>query len=233
MMTTFYNSKTIDDIKQCFDRKDDIYQVDIYGETPLSFHCGEGNTEIVEFMLTFNEDVRNQINLPDQEMPPLHNACYGGHMDIFDILISHGADLELKTDHQSTPLMFACLDDDQTDIIDKLLTLNVNVNAINSEGENVLFYTRSLDTLHKLYVYGIDINHQDNNGNTPLISAVRAFKSKKFVQCLIDYGANINIVNNEGYSAVYYAMKYPSQGSDDKMATLLFNAGADIPIQYM
>ncbi|MGM0519805.1 MAG: ankyrin repeat domain-containing protein [Campylobacterota bacterium] len=62
--------------------------------------------------------VRNNIGKFNQnqngqyDFPLLHRACYLGHLEIIELLIDNGADLEIEDEHKNTPL-FSVIDNCQ------------------------------------------------------------------------------------------------------------------------
>jgi ankyrin repeat protein len=55
---------------------------------------------------------------------------------------------------------------------------------------------------------GADLNIQDMNGNTPLLSATISYVNKPTIKHLIDAGSDVNIRNKEGCSFLFYAILY-------------------------
>lgn len=68
----------------------------------------------------------------------------------------------------------------------------------------------------------LDINGRDALGNTPLI-ACSHWNMKNAMKRLIEMGADLNAINNEGYGAMIYASEY----SDPESVRILLAAGAD------
>ena len=69
---------------------------------------------------------------------------------------------------------------------------------------------------------GLDINCQDEEGDTPLIIAVRK-EDKEWVQLLLDRGAEVNAQNNEGNTALHVV----AWDEDTSIALLLLDRDAD------
>jgi serine/threonine-protein phosphatase 6 regulatory ankyrin repeat subunit B len=88
----------------------------------------------------------------------------------------------------------------------------------------------NLKKVKELLVKGAITNSQDNRGNTPLMLAVKNCDSIKncyiIVMCLLNYGADPNIRNNDGDTPLYRACE-----SDYTIVKMLFAHGADHNIQ--
>ena len=119
----------------------------------------------------------------------LHNASFENHPDIVELLLDHGADIEMLTSpdqmrpsykpfFQSTPLMKACR-------------------------------FRSLSTVKLLLDRGANVHAKDSNGDTPLHEACRTGDSTDeknvVVEELLAYGADPNVKNNNGVTPLDYA----------------------------
>ena len=140
-------------------------------------------------------------NIDKNGLSPLYYAYINKRFELFDLLIQNGAD----------------------------------INITNSLGQNLLYevnaYYKSdlkkMDNILKKYKFlinkGINVNHIDNNGNTPILYLAKAqinYKSscKKFknteiiknklflpiIELLIDNGADVNISDKDGNTILYY-----------------------------
>ncbi|XP_076035192.1 serine/threonine-protein kinase TNNI3K-like isoform X2 [Oratosquilla oratoria] len=91
-----------------------LLKENLWGETPLHAACTSGaSIELVQFLLNQDATFINYQS-PDGHTP-LHSACYHGHFRIVQLLVNHGADINIparefstsdKKDDQ-TPLMWA------------------------------------------------------------------------------------------------------------------------------
>ena len=74
--------------------------------------------------------------------------------------------------------------------------------------------------------YGANINFQDENGETPLMHAVKNGK-KEVVNILISLKADVNILDNQGYTALTNTLAY---NEDLDIGNSLIAHGADVNI---
>lgn len=228
-------AQTASDVHDCLQRGDSIEHRDFKGRTPFIHHCKCNNIEVVRTLLKYECDVtavykeknglmfacgnghsellrlllqqKSILALIDTAITfttPLIAAIEHGHTDIFDILIEFGANPNVPVEYGHSPLMEACFGDDMI-IIDRLLALRVNVNAINSDGSTALFFVDSVAAMIRLYTHGVDLNVRDKDGCTALMRFIRGHKDVELVQCLIDYGADVNVRDNNGKSTLLYA----------------------------
>ena len=96
-----------------------------------------------------------------------------------------------------TPLHYAVLINN-LEHVTKLFEIEANPNIHDKSGKLAIFYATSVDIVKMLHKNGSRINTIDKNGSTPLHEAYR-FGNYKLVECLIELGADKNIVNNNGF----------------------------------
>lgn len=171
----------------------------------LDYVCQLGYNELLVKMLQYKH-IRRLINRRKKHVTPLTLACQENHNDIFDILISNGADPELPVKDKTTPLMFACMNN-HISIIDKLLALNVNPNAVDRHQNTAIFHCTNIDILHKLYINGADLNSQNIWGQTPLIYALIDGYQQSIIKALINLRPNLNHRDRQGRTALIFAVQ--------------------------
>jgi ankyrin repeat protein len=96
----------------------------------------------------------------------------------------------------------------------------VNVNNVNELGLNALILHimcgskgkyKNTSIYKKIIIYlikgGININHQDNDGNTALHIAIKLRQNNEIIKLLLDNGADVNIKNKNGKTPLDIAME--------------------------
>lgn len=158
---------------------------------------------------------------------PLHTACLADKPDCVKALLMAGADVNITASQVSsdeieaapgyvgdflqenpkslyqqdmkfggTPLHWSC----SRAVIDTLVDMNCNINAINFEQRtalHVMVLRGRLECSVALLCRKADPDLRDHEGNTPLHLAVQE-SNIPMMQCLIIFGANLNIRNNKG-----------------------------------
>ena len=85
---------------------------------------------------------------------PLHEAASWGHMEIAELLIDNGADVNVKSGFGQTPLHWACMNKGRH-VAELLITKGADVNAIDAAGQTPLDWaeeekqTETADLLRK------------------------------------------------------------------------------------
>ncbi len=116
-----------------------------------------------------------------------------------------------------------------------------DVNAKNSRGENALHFMAHYRLNSRLFDYVLarnpDINAKDSLGNTPLLALyvygdVRDSDRGNYASKLINAGADINAVNNEGISVLMAVLlSGAASGRSDYIADNLIKAGAKTDVR--
>lgn len=117
-----------------------------------------------------------------RDMSPLLSAVYWEGTEITQLLLDHGANVNIRNSHGQTPLH----------------------NAF----QNAFQYERppNIECIQILIASGADINASDNAGRTPLMHALdmgvdMAEDASEGINALLDAGADIFITNSEGRGA--------------------------------
>lgn len=203
------------------------------GDTPLSKAVWGGKYQAVELLLK-NGANPNIANSLEHNMAPLHLSMNISKIDIANILIFYGADVNAVDDYSGTPLVFAVIENDiekvvlllksgayingmndlepiffvkSIPILNILLEHGANLHSISRGGDTVLFMPSQFgeaDLVQKLIELGIDVNHQNNDGVTALMCAAGIGKMDH-VKIFINAGADPSIKDKEGKTALDYA----------------------------
>ncbi len=115
-----------------------------------------------------------------------------------------------RIENGMSPLMLAAMQGD-SDVVQLLLKHNADVNLINDDENNALWFacvSNKLTIIRKLLEYGCDINNQNVNGATCLIYSSSTGKFD-IVRELILAGADIRKQTLDGFNALDSATTLP------------------------
>lgn len=162
--------------------------------------CRDGDFEAVQKLL----DEGTNLDLRDGDgMTLLMTASSNGYTDIVRLLLEKGADPNILDSHGWTALELACGG-----------IIPIKAGAFKK-------------IVSMLIEKGANINHNCNGWGTSLMfqSIMGNYTN---VETLLNYGANPNIQNKRGYTAINYAS---SKGYSD-IVNLLIENGATLPTNY-
>lgn len=184
--------------------------------TNCSLHlaCLENNASIIYFIvksLIANTD-RNAELLPSLIEAKNHSgetvlfeAAELNDLNLITFLISDAqANVETTNNKGRTALMNSVIYGHSLEVIQLLA---VNVNAIDTENESVLFKAveqGNAEVVSFLLNEGALVNFVADYGITVLHNAIHS-GSLAVVQCLVEHGASVNVSDDDGISVLHYA----------------------------
>jgi len=182
------------------------------GETPFSVACSKGLTSAVAQMLEHGAKVDGISG----KKPPLISACRDKNVSLVQLLLSNGANPDIKeaSEHQyrsALPLHIAAADD-SSEIVNLLLKHGSNVDITDAHGNTALHYF---------------IKHYQPRATTTQYSdAIKGtIDAKSVLDILLENGADVNILNNYyGETPLYMAV---SRGLHDVVSKMLEKYGGN------
>lgn len=188
--------------------------------------------QIISTLLLYGANIDYQRF--DGENALMIAASKHDHQEIFDFLIQCGADINIKDNYGWTALMYAA-NYGNYNAIRELIKLGATINIVDKDGRTPLIYAAkngnwgSIPELIEGLVKKNNhqsiqsfIDHQDKDGITALMYVAR-YDQPETVQKLIKYGADINVPDNEGKTALIHAISQYHSGFET--AQSLINAG--------
>ncbi len=182
---------------------------------------------------------------------PLHLVR---HPALAALLVRHGADVNATNRRGQTPLFTV----HGVRLKKLLLRHGAKATHLDREGNTALHFAKSPAEVRLLVKAGIDVNHRNRRGKTALHLLVESSKLKKhgdvlvyevisgdalnrhgamsgLIAALIASGADVDLQDKDGMSAVYYAVRYclPAKklGSRPEAGRLLFAASREVRAQ--
>lgn len=165
----------------------------------------QGDSVAVAAMLDANPALLTE--LAPSTRTPLHTAAYTGKLNIVQLLISRGADVNATTSTGSTPMHGATLYNHEA-VIRLLVAKGGNINAVNQGGYTPFTNAASsgnMSTIKFLVESGARIEPVDSTGIVPLHCAVNSCNLEA-VEYYLSAGANSNAVSPDGENAVAKAV---------------------------
>ncbi len=177
-----------------------INYIDIDGYSPIYDAIISNNVKIFKLFLKIGANVK----IYDKNKFPsnlLHFAVFtNADAEIMKILVDNGVNINQKDFDGLTPLHCA-IHDNNIKAITTLVNLGANINILTDKGLNLLGYAIEVQsgtqTLSKVLNLGLDINHKDVNGNTPLHNAIINGQNYQRIKWLLDNNSNLLAKNND------------------------------------
>ncbi|MCY4173388.1 MAG: ankyrin repeat domain-containing protein [Cyanobacteria bacterium MAG CAR3_bin_5] len=149
---------------------------------------------------------------------PLHKAASVNHVEMVELLLQHGADINAEDRSENSPLHLAIYAG-HGDLARLLIEAGADVQARNHAGNTPVQMAAfaGLPEVIKLLVdAGSPVNLQDQVGDTPLHDAVLQGQAEA-ARVLLEAGADVNAANNAGHTPLELARQ---QGHENVAAVL-------------
>lgn len=166
----------------------------------------------------------------------LHNLVRrGNQLEEIKYFLSKGAKLNIADNKGNTPLMYATASMPDQEVIDFLLTQNIDVNHKNKEGVTALmnaFKTSSAKTVQSLLSLNADLNQVDAKGNNMAYYIVEGYNPRsetvfnEKLQILKDKNFNFAALQAEGNTIYHLAVAK----NDVNLLKAISNLNADINV---
>lgn len=225
----------LDVIKVLIDRGASVNGVENEGWTPLMramtftiiYTNDKAATATARLLLDRGADINLQGGFDDESKSALMEAADCGYVHLVEMLLTYGANVNLRDFHGSTALHMAC--PGRPRIFQLLIDHGADPEARDYNGTSPLLaqcgrdplnVPPTEDTVRLLLESGADIHSRDNDGETALFKAVeRGYR--RIIQVLMGYGIDINAQDEYGRSVLFIGIE----------VSLLLELGADVHIQ--
>ncbi len=215
------------------------------------------NYDMMDLYLQQGADI-NCLNCDNFQLTALFRTLSRGSQkakyQLADWLIQHGADINIPQDSGQTTgvtiVMRITSSEDIPNLSDfnYLDKRNADFKAVDSDGRNALHYVRSwkfignehsdwnrksIALVDQLVSHGVDVNHQDISGVTPLMNASTSC-SPGSINLLLSYGADPALKDKLGKSALDRAMERATQsgqgGGCNEVVKILRSPQSDLTV---
>ncbi|XP_077573135.1 uncharacterized protein ankrd24 [Stigmatopora nigra] len=153
-----------------------------------------------------------------------HLCVSQGHVDCLEVIIAHGADLNV-TDRAGFGALHLAAKNGQAECLKRLLQERLEVDCIDAIGRTPLHHAAVNGCIlctEILWDFKADLDFQDGDGTTALILAAQMSRVELCV-FLLGRGANLNIQDNQGRTALMLACESDST----ETVTALLRGGAN------
>ncbi|WP_339046864.1 ankyrin repeat domain-containing protein [Candidatus Mesenet endosymbiont of Phosphuga atrata] len=181
------------------------------GQAPIHVAVLFSNLPIVKKLLRFKADI-NMLNCNGSTALDL--AICQQDQDTIEFLLDRGA----KVDIGSTPTLYLATLNGKKEVVKLLYNRGANIGLKSDKGCTALFPAVSSDYIeiaNFLLELGANVNDSDIYGTYLVHLAVSHAKNIDMVTLLCDYGANVDVQDNMGRTALFIAITCYAQGEKD------------------
>uniref|UniRef100_A0A8D2LN87 Ankyrin repeat domain 17 n=1 Tax=Varanus komodoensis TaxID=61221 RepID=A0A8D2LN87_VARKO len=189
--------------------------------TPLMAAANGGHVKIVKLLLAHGADVNAQSSTGNTA---LTYACAGGYVDVVKALLESGASIEDHNENGHTPLMEAG-SAGHVEVARVLLENGAGINTHSNEFKESALTLACYKGI-PLCIYFFFVNMPADSFESPLTLAACG-GHVELAALLIERGANLEEVNDEGYTPLMEA----AREGHEEMVALLLGQGANINAQ--
>ncbi len=190
--------------------------------------------EIAEVKRLLEEGKVNINDLNQDGYTPLMWAAKFEKLDIVNLLLRKGAEVNIKNSSGETALMMV----KNPKVIEALVAKGADVNAKDHEGQTEFMkcaMALDMPKMKLLLTSGANINEIDDKGRTPLMLLLEhnlqadEKKTLKAIDFLLDNGANPNVIATDGHTAISVA----AQSENHSFITELLKKGFGVDLEHL
>jgi len=198
------------------------------GDFALFYATHYKNDELVKYLLDHNADMYNEKDADKCNCYSafLMSCSYFGTVDIIQLFLDHGVDVNRPNSIGSYPISIACKSENIQHV--KLLLDNGANPNVQSKTTTPLVHAcvdNTFSIAEELINHGADVNFETSEGLHPLIFLIneRMKRNNEFIKYMIDHGANLYCKDNYGNSLLY-ALKNSNKIDKEQVYDTLISA---------
>ena len=170
---------------------------------PLYFAAWVGLHGLVERLII--KDPQQVTQLGGLYGTPLHASVLGGHIEISQLLVTHGADINSRCENNWTPLHTA-LYTGHLESAKWLLNHCADVNSQERGGRTPLhFSVNNLEACRMLLEHNAEVDSRSNDGYTPFLRAWKSGRNPDILQLFLDHNADLRVFDDDEYTPLHFA----------------------------
>ena len=186
----------------------DLNSKDNQGNGAFSYAAKGGNIKVMDALIKKGVDYQSKNKLGGNAILEASQGIRGTtpKLETFQYLVEKGINANVVNENGETPLILLSRRNQDPTLIKFFLAKGVDANQTDEEGNNALINAAAENNLAIVKILETEtkeINHQNNNGQTALMWAVKG-NSEEVVSYLIENGAKVGIADNDGNNLIYY-----------------------------
>ena len=176
-----------------------------YGATALSVACARGNVDLVTLLLEAKADPNAPLLSGET---PLMSAVDKGHIDAVRALLEHGADVNRKESRGGQTALMWAVAGNHPEVVKLLVGHGADVRARSKGDFTPLLFAAQQGNVasgRALLQAGADADERRTTDRMTALMVSAASGSQEFVVLLMEGGANPQLVDESGFTALHYA----------------------------
>lgn len=156
--------------------------------------CESGDSATARYLLSREESDPAEFN--ENGSQAIHVAAHHGHVEVIEVLLEFGVDVNSPNENGATPLHFACYESNQA--VEYLLSHGADPAFADSTGvtpAHLMCQMGLTQPLQGILASHVDVNVADDQDNTLLHTAATSGKDH-IIKILLEHGANPNVLND-------------------------------------
>ncbi|MFT5470429.1 MAG: ankyrin repeat protein [Verrucomicrobiales bacterium] len=190
-------------------------------QNPTASQLGSEEDYLTVARLLIDSGAEINVRAEAENFSALGAALIGGNRKMADLLLEHGADIELKNKMNRTPV-WGAIASGKPELLEYMISLGAKVNDRDSDRGIPLHDAASRnkpEMVEILLKHGASINARTDSGVTPLFQAVFA-KAPDAARMLLKHGADPDIAAGDGITPMGLAV----QTNQNEIAKMLKKA---------
>lgn len=179
----------------------------------------------VRFFLTYQPHLVNAVRNND-DLSMLFNAVATGDTQLVNLLLKNGADpnfISADPEGETSVIQKAAMGNN-VEILKALQSAGADITQLDEFDGNLLGHAGSPEIVSYLAEQGLDVNHRDQDDETPLTNSIARLNRADVVKALLDVGADPNLINKNGFTPLHLAI----DKNNPEIINILLDNGADI-----
>jgi ankyrin repeat protein len=194
-----------------------------------SFHAAANARDVMAINAFFDAGINPNAPSEADGRTALISAAARGDLEVVNVLVQRGADVNVKDKKGYTALFHAieAMYDEVALVLLNQPSLDANARGLNGTTALISYVWRTRrDAVEKLLERGADVNAQDADGDAPLHGAAQN-GDVEMLNLLLDKGADPNIKNRLGGTPLMWAAVF----GNETAAVRLLERGADASLK--
>ena len=187
--------------------------------------CSAGDLELAKSSLAGGADVNGRRGYLLMSQSGLHSAARWGddRGELLDLLLAQpGLDVNIRDDHNWTPLMEACFGGSENSLMKLLQVDGIEINYQNFSGQTALHLAFENDNLGCIKILGeasgLNWNLKDQMEWTPLLTAAVLGRadSLEIILNVPQHQVDLTVIDNKGFNVAWCALFNAMDNKEDE-----------------